>query len=262
VQPSQAAPEADILTRTSSPADVRIPYGPDVSQFVELRAPKTDGPHAVVLLIHGGFWRARFDLSHLGPLCEAFVNAGLATWAVEYRRVGESGGGWPGTFEDVWAACSKLATIAPARGLDASRVVAVGHSAGGHLALLLGASGKPLRGVVSLAGVADLRRAAAQRLGNGAVQDFLNGEPEEMSARYSEASPIERVPLGLPTILIHGTNDANVPFEQSARYHEAAQTAGDDVALVRLEGMGHFEPIDPVSDAWPAVLDAVKGLLG
>src|SRR5262245_60200302 len=140
-------------------------------QFGELRLPGGDGPHPVVIAIHGGFWKAAYGLDHIGPVCEALAGAGVATWNLEYRRIGNPGGGWPGTLEDVALGAGHLREIAGEHRLDLKRVVVVGHSAGGHLALWLAGRGRsrdmPLRGVVSLAGVADLRLAWELRLSNG-----------------------------------------------------------------------------------------------
>ena len=243
----------EILTLPAPAYDHRIVYGPDPFHFGYLRVPKSKGPHPVVVVIHGGFWRAAFDLEHSGHMCAALTRAGLATWSLEYRRIGNPGGGWPGTCEDVLKGASYA--FAPALGLDASRMVAIGHSAGGHLALWL-ASQKRLRGVVSLAGVADLRRASELKLSNNVVRDFMGVDsPEE----YRKASPIEMLPLRVPARLIHGDADDVVPIEISRRYVEAARDAS--IKLVTLPGADHFAGIDPRSAEWPVVERAVLELL-
>jgi acetyl esterase/lipase len=247
----------------------RIAYGSDPYQFADLRVPGLPaaglpaaglpGPHPVAILIHGGFWRARYDLEHIGPVCEALTRAGIATWNLEYRRIGNPGGGWPGTLEDVAAGADHLHAIAGRFNLDLSRAIAVGHSAGGHLALWLG-SRRKVAGVVSLAGVADLRRAWELRLSNTVVADFLGGGPDEVPERYRHASPIEQLPFGIPQKLFHGTADANVPFEIGERYVRAAVSLGDDAELIRLENSGHFELVNPATEEFGRVLDAVLAL--
>src|SRR5262249_45155026 len=199
-----------------------------------------------VIVIHGGFWRAAYNLDHISHLCVALNKAGMATWSLEYRRLGNPGGGWPGTFDDVLAGTKYLSTIAPKYHLDLNRVVLIGHSAGGQLALWLGShKDVKLRGVVSLAGVVDLRRAFELKLSNTVVGDLLGGSPDSVADRYSQASPIALLPLRLPQRLIHGTADANVPFELSKDYVAAAKAKGDNVELITLEGARHFELIDP-----------------
>ena len=264
----------DILTMPAPEADERISYGSDSLQFGELRLPAGDGPHPVAVVIHGGFWRTAYTLDHIGHLATALTEAGVATWSLEYRRIGDPGGGWPGTFEDIGAGADFVRQLAESASLDLARIVTVGHSAGGHLALWL--AGRPrlpsgsvlaasdpllLTGVVSLAGVADLRRAWELELSNTVVAELLGGAPAEVTERYRLASPIERLPLGLPQYLVHGTDDPIVPFEISERYTPRAQEEADDARLVRIEGAGHFELIDPRSGAWPSVSGAVLNIL-
>jgi acetyl esterase/lipase len=218
------------------PADARIAYGPAPLQFGDLRTAEGDG---LAVVLHGGSWKATYNLIHLGPLCLVLRDAGIATFNVEYRRVGDPGGGWPASLEDV------LLAVGHARGL-ARRLVLVGHSAGGHLALL--AARRVQLPVVALAAVSDPATWA-----NDAVGAFFGGEPPD------EGSPLAQLPLGVRQVLIHGTRDDVVPFEQSARYVEAA---GGEAELIRLEGAGHFEPIDPLSPEPPIVRGAVERLLG
>ena len=265
---------SEILEMPAPPADVRLHYGPDASQFGDLRLPQGAGPHRVAIVIHGGFWRAKYNLEHSGHLCEALRRAGIATWNLEYRRIGNPGGGWPGTFQDVAMGADYLRQIAAQYHLDLTKVVAAGHSAGGHLALWLAArrripAGDPLasadplklRGVVSLAGVVDLRRAWELRLSDNVVEELMGGPPDKLAARYHTASPIELVPLGIPVRLIHGTEDSVVPIKISNEYQKAANRAGDDARLIVLGGADHFAPIDPRSSHWPVVEKAVRDLL-
>src|SRR6266852_7735698 len=149
----------DILTAPPPPADTRLRYGSDPNQFGDLRVPKSKGPFPVVMTIHGGYWRAKYDLAHTGHLCAALTAKGVATWNIEYRRVGNKGGGWPGTFEDVASAYRFLPQIAKRYNLDPARTAIMGHSAGGQLALCLAAHEPSVKRVISLAGVADLQQA-------------------------------------------------------------------------------------------------------
>ena len=237
----------------------RIPYGSDPFQFGHLRIPDGNGPHRVVLVVHGGFWRNKYDLQYIEPVCEALTTAGVATWSLEYRRIGDTGGGWPGTLDDVSSAAGHLRALAAQFNLDLSRVTALGHSAGGHLALWLG-SRKKVTGVVSLAGVTDLRRAWELKLSSTVVADFLGGSPAEVPERYDFASPIEQLPLGIPQRLFHGTKDESVPLEISERYVTAARERGDDAELITLENAGHFELVDPRTKEFALVRAAVLSM--
>ena len=223
--------------------------------FGELTLPVgVEPPYPVVVFIHGGFWRAAFDLTHARPLCAALAKRGFAVWSLEYRRLGMPGGGWPGTLEDVRAAAGHLRELARENPLDLERVVAAGHSAGGQLALWLAAQNElPLRRVVSLAGVADLRMGFEMQLSRGVVGEFLGGSPEEVPERYRMASPIELLPMAVPQRIVHGTADTVVPYEIGERFAAASRNA----ELIRLEGTGHSEVIDPGSKEWPAVERAI-----
>ncbi len=263
-----------MLETPAPPPDARIPYGDITHQFGDLRLPRGEGPHPVVVVIHGGFWRARYDLEHAGHLCADLTQRGHATWSLEYRRVGHPDGGWKGTFEDVARGTDYLRTLATTYPLDLKRVVILGHSAGGHLALWLAGRkrlkpGQPLytekpfepRGAVSLAGVVDLESAFAQRLGEGIVESFLGGTPAQVPERYELASPAALLPLGVKQVLLHGTEDTLVPLNLSTDYHSRATKLGDSVQLVSLPGAGHFEVIDPRAREWPRVVEAVASLL-
>jgi len=242
----------------------RQPYGPAPGQFVELyRASPSSGP--MVVAFHGGYWRAAYDLGHLSHACAALAEAGMSTASVEYRRLGDPGGGWPGTFEDVERALDALPALGVSLDADPSRVVLVGHSAGGQLALWAAAqarrpSGGRIRGVVALAPVSDLAEASRRNLSDGVVRQLLGGSPEEVPARYREASPLERVPLGVRTVLVHGTADTDVPPDLCPAYVERARAAGDDARLVTLEGADHLDLIDPRSKFWPQVVEAIRSL--
>ena len=245
-----------------APPGTRIAYSRGEFQFGELRVPSGSGPHPVAIVIHGGYWRARYDLTEVGHLCEAVTRQGLATWSLEYRRIGNPGGGWPGTLDDVRTGAAHLEKIAAERSLDLKRVVAMGHSAGGHLVLWLAKQNAiVLRGIVALAPVADLRLAWELELSETVVADLLGGSPQELPDRYRSASPIELVPLDVAQRVLHGDNDDIVPLEISRRYVAAAKKSGDDSKLIEVAGAGHFELIDPQSSAWPVVKEAVLELV-
>jgi acetyl esterase/lipase len=245
-----------------APAPV-VRYGSHPDQVANLHLPSAEGgPFPCVILIHGGFWRERWDRTLMTPLAIDLARRGYAAWNVEYRRVGQDGGGWPGTLDDIAAATDALADIAE---VDPNRLVAVGHSAGGHLALWLGGrtDGRVrLRAAVSQAGVADLAQGHADDLGAGAVADLIGGGPAELPARYAHASPAARVPLGISQLLIHGADDDIVPPSQSRAYAARAQAAGDDIELVELLGADHFDVVDPALEAWQAVVQRLPRLFG
>jgi acetyl esterase/lipase len=246
----------DILQIPPAEPGQRMAYGEDPNQFGELRLPEGKGPHAVVIFIHGGYWRAAYDLTHASHLCAAIAKAGYAVWSVEYRRVGQPGGGYPGTLDDIRAATLFMAQIP---GLNLNRVIVAGHSAGGHLALWLASQGTiALKGVAALAAVSDLRRGYSQNLGGGAVEAFIGCSPKKCEDRYATASPIDLLPLKVPQILLHGNADDIVPFEQSQRFTKASANA----RLVALGGAGHFDLIDPRAKVWRVVLDNIVGPIG
>jgi acetyl esterase/lipase len=251
----------DILTLPPPPADARLRYGGDPNHFGDLRVPRSRGPHPVVVNIHGGFWRARYDLTHAGHLCAALTKSGYATWNMEYRRVGNPGGGWPGTFEDITHGFQYLKQISERFHLDMLRVVVMGHSAGGELALCLAAHQPTLRGAISLAGVVDLHRAWELRLSNDAVGEFLGGPPDHVAEHYREASPIELPMPTMPQRLLHGLQDSVVPSDLAVRYRDRKKAQKENVELTEIAGTGHFELIDPRSAAWPQVEAAVQSLL-
>jgi acetyl esterase/lipase len=235
---------------------MRHRYGSHFHQFADLVLPRGGGPFPVAVVLHGGFWREQFTLELMDDHARDLARRGFAAWNVEYRRVGEvSEGGYPQTQEDVGAAIDALATLdAP---LDLDRVVAIGHSAGGQLALCAAAREAPavrLAGVVSQAGVHDLREADRRDLGEGATAAFMGGHADERPAAYADASPIERVPVGVPQLLVHGDADVRVPVEMSRAYADAARTAGDEVELSERPGEDHFVHLDVDGGAWADVV--------
>jgi acetyl esterase/lipase len=212
-----------------------IRYGSARAQVVEVTGDE-DGGQPVVVLLHGGFWRARYDRSLMRPLAADLAARGWLACNVEYRRLGPlSRGGWPQTFQDVLAGIRALG--------ERRTVIAVGHSAGGLLALLAAAH-LPLTGVVSQAGVADLAEADRLGIGAGVTRRFAAGDPQ--------ADPIHHAPTGVPTLLVHGSDDDVVPAALSERY---ARAAGAEAELDVRPGEGHFEHLDPASGAWRRVVD-------
>ena len=239
------------------------PYGSDPSQLGELFLPSGSGPFPVVVVAHGGYWRAQYDRSLMADLCIDLSAHGLAAWNIEYRRVGR-GGGWPATFHDVATAVDLLAELdAP---LDLSQVVAVGHSAGGQLALWAAArptlpadapGGEPrvrIAGAVSQAGVLDLTLAAGLMPSSTPTRALL-GDPATHYERYVLASPRERLPLGIPQLVLHGDRDDTVSMRIATSYAAAARDAGDPCELVVLSHTGHFEHIDAGAQAWHVARD-------
>ncbi len=247
----------------------RWDYGRTRSQYAVLELPAGAGPFPVAVLLHGGFWRIGFNRTLMNPLARDLLGRGWAVWNLEYRRLGigwGGGGGWPATFEDVAAGIDALADVGNAA-LDLGRVVAIGHSAGGQLALwAAGRGGLPagapgasprvgLTGAVGPAAVCDLRAAHAARAGNGVVRHLLGGSPRRVPERYDLASPAARLPLGVPVLLVHGERDRVVKPSQSLDYAAAARAAGDAaVTVVIRPGEGHFEHLDSTSGAWGEVL--------
>jgi acetyl esterase/lipase len=263
------------LTGTAGGDLVVERYGEAAEQVGELwpAHPAHPGPDPVAVLVHGGYWRARWRLDLMHALAADLQRRGVAVWNLEYRRVGSAGGGWPGTFEDVAAGFDALHDLAGGYHLDLDRVAVVGHSAGGHLALWLAARARLEHGpgarprllpmlAVALAGVCDLVEAARRHLSQDAVVELLGGGPEERREAYRLGSPAALLPLGVPQVLVHGTADASVPFDISERYAAAARAAGDPCELVALDGVDHFALIDPESPAWGTTVERLAMVLG
>ncbi len=243
----------DILSKPQPGFDKRVAYGSDANQVLEVRLPRTKPPHAALMNVHGGYWRAQYDLAHAGHLCEALRSAGLATFNVEYRRVGNIGGGWPGTFEDIRSAYRFLQQQQSRFQLDLDRLIVMGHSAGGQLALCLAGHESSVQRVISLAGVVDLKQAFSMHLSYDAVKEFLGGKPDAVPDHYREADPMQlKIPRARQWLLT-GTEDDIVPPEFSRDYVAQKKQAAESVELVEIRRAGHFDLIDPAADAFKQV---------
>ncbi len=271
-----------LLSRTPPKADHRIPYGAEASQFGDLWLPAgAAGAKApVVVFLHGGWWRAEFGLDYGSHLCAALKRERIACWSLEYRRVGQPGGGWPGTFEDVGFGFGFVRVLAGMYPLDLDRVVVVGHSAGGHLAFWLAGrphlpeSGPlrppekmlPMRGVVGLAAVVDLRMTIDLAEGIFArdsheVMDFMRATPAQAPERYRAGNPGDLLPLHVPQMLLQGSVDGQIPPELPVRWTARGHRMGETVNFESVVDADHFDVVDPESKAWPQVRDAIKRLL-
>lgn len=263
----------DLASFENPPADVRIHYGDDPLQFGELRLPVGDGPHPVMVFLHGGCWYAEFDITHSNKLTAAFARNGIATWSLEYRRIGNEGGAWPGTFEDASRGADHLRVIADQYNLDLSRVIVAGHSAGGQLALWLAArpgfgndapvrSASPvsLKGVLGLAPAADFKWLHREGTCGDAVDKLMGGAPDAYPERYRWADPMQLPASGVTTTVVVGKyDDAWAPAGRS--YTNFAGKRGDRVKLITAEQAGHFELIDPDSSTFELVLQRARELL-
>lgn len=260
-------------------ADARLQYGPTKTHIGDIRVPTNKpGPHPVAVLIHGGCFQAKFaNLNELSQLGEALRRDGIATWNIEYRALGQPGGGWPGTYQDIGLAIDHLRTLASRYRLDLSKVIVIGHSAGGHLAnwsasrAKLPAAGplsapspiKPV-GIVNLAGLPDLRehtKAYEQACDGPVIHQMLGGDPAIVKANGIAASPVERLPLGVKQTIILGDQEDFVPRPIAQAYIAKAKAAGDDAKLVIIPAAGHFEIAASTTKAWPKVREAILALL-
>ncbi|MGW5669442.1 alpha/beta hydrolase family protein [Micromonospora sp. NPDC003776] len=254
-----------VLTQPSPPPDVTVAYGDHPDQVADLRRPAGDGPpRPLVVVVHGGFWRAEYDRSHTGPMAAALAALGHPVAQLEYRRTGQPEGGWPHTLTDVLAGVTALPALAaaalPGRVAPGPPIL-VGHSAGGHLALYAAAHAPAaVGGVLALAPVADLAEAYRLDLDGGAVAALLGGGPADHPDRYAAADPSPLVPIQARTVVIHGLLDRQVPIAISRSWVAAAAPAGTPVTLLELPECEHFGLIAPGSAAWPRVVAALRSL--
>jgi acetyl esterase/lipase len=252
-----------------------LAYGAEPDQIGDLRIPvDIHDPAPVAVFIHGGSWREAWERDTIEPLAIDLARRGYATWNVEYRRVGPSGGGWPTTCQDIAAALDYLRKLSSSHALDLDRVLVLGHSAGGHLALWAATR----RGldtevaprvapvlVVSIAGIPDLVECARRGLGDGGniAAGFMGGRRDERPDEYALASPAESLPLGIKQLLVQGLADEWPDLVDLNRmYHAKAQSAGDDVELLEVADANHFDVVDPESHAWERTLERITAAVG
>jgi acetyl esterase/lipase len=263
-----------ILFRTihvsSTKPPFRYSYGDDAEQIADLYLPESGGRHPVLIVVHGGGFLANRSLDGIGPMCAALAEHGLAVWNVEYRRVGNDGGGWPGTWHDLASAADMLRDLEHEHDLDLSRVGTLGHSAGTSLAFWLAARHKvrpssgiyrdnplPVVGAISCAGGLDQRAAYAYSHEGGIWKILFGGSPEDVPERYAATSPRDMLPLGIPQLLIHGAADQVIHISWSQSYFNLARAAGDRVRLVVIDNADHLGVRDPRSEFWPPARDAI-----
>lgn len=273
----------DVLSRPVLTADHRIHYGAGPWQFGDLWIPQTRGRSVLPLVVfyHGGWWKSQYDLGYSGYLCEALKKEGIASWSVEYRRVGETGGGWPATFQDAAAGFDFVATLARSYPLDLSRVITMGHSAGGHLAFWVAGRHHidahseiyqprpqvPLHGAVSLAGAVDLRLAIdlsgyfTFAHDKDEVYDLMGGRPQDLPDRYKAGNPGDLLPFQVPQLLIQGSADDQIPPELPWRWADMSRRLGDSATVNIIPSADHLDVVDPDSRAWGAVRDDVRKMI-
>ena len=229
-------------------------YGPHRQNRADLHVPRDgNGPHPVAVLLHGGYWRAFYGKVVMKALAADLVRRGVATWNVEYRRIGrKQGGGYPATFDDVANGIDYLATLEDRR-VDLDNVTFIGHSAGGHLALWAASrNGKariePAR-VIAQAPITNLVACGPP------AHALMGGEPRELPDRYAECDPMQLLPVGKPLLLVHGADDATISVKRTREYAEAARAAGDEVGMIEPQPGGHRSHVDPRSAAWRATVE-------
>ena len=265
---------SDVLLLPSGKPDLVAPYGVAPQQFGELWIPQREGAVPVVVLIHGGCWQSAYDIEHIRPAAAALKNAGYAVWAVEYRRIGDPGGGWPGTFEDIARAVDILDELLESHALQAGPKIVMGHSAGGQLALWAAArpqfsdhhsfyapDSMSVDHVVGLAAITDLKTYASGESSCEQSTVELLGEPEHHAERYDAVSPVELPVLRIPSLLVQGADDPIVPMDQAAAYHQLATQAGAPSRVLELPDAGHFDLIHPRTAAWRAVISELERCL-
>ena len=264
----------DLLARPKPQPTRTVAYGADPNQVADLWLPAGKGPFPTVVMIHGGCWQASITNRHyMNYAAEDLRRRGIAVWNIEYRAVDQPGGGYPGTFKDVGAAIDRLSIEAPHADISMKRVVVLGHSAGGHLALwaaaryklpdssaLHWAAPQPIAGVIDIAGIPNLKADTETACG-AAVLRKLTGSPTRTRPDvYADTSPAALLPLGPPQVVIHGAQDGTVPPAVGMAYVQAARAAGDTVAFHSPPG-GHVEEVTPGQPAWEDAAASVQSLL-
>lgn len=258
------------VTQPQQAADYRLKYGPHIFQFGDLRLPSTDGPHPVVVIVHGGCWTTRFGLHLMDAMAEQLTKSGLATWNIEFRRVGQSDSAWPDTFDDVALALRYVDNLSSEYDLDTDSIIIVGHSSGGHLALWLAnqvalsrlGSELNIRGVVALAPVADLPAVAATEgfACRESLDGLMGGSYADFPERYQTASPANMTNIDIPLIVISGDQDSTIPTQHVRNYAAAAKKRGNTVKHIVVSPSGHFEMITPAATVWAEVESAIISL--
>ena len=267
---------ADIGKLPLPPADFTFSYGQDTNQIGELRLPAGPGPHPVIVLVHGGCWLPQ-AARYLAAIGDELKKDGIASWNIEYRRIGQPGAGWPGTYLDVGHAIDYLRTIAPRYRLDLTHAAVLGHSAGGHLAMWAGSRHRlastsplyiadplPIRGVINLAGTIDMTaniEHMEEMCRAPVVTRLMGGTLADVPERYKTVSAETFLPLGLSQVLIWGDQEDYVPQQLAERYVVAAARSGDRARLILVPATGHFETASPFTSAWPVVREAVRSML-
>ena len=263
----------DLVRFSAPPPQHRIAYGNDPLQFGHLRLPSEPGPHPVVVFVHGGCWLSRADITHAGQLEQAIADAGYAVWSLEYRRVGDEGGGWPNTFTDIGRGVDYVRVLAPEYQLDLTRVIASGHSAGGQLALWASARDSlpedselyvddpvEIHGVLALAPAPDLGGVHASGACDNAIDRLMGGAPDEYPVRYRHASPMHLTPVAVPQVLIIGQHDRSWGPVGRAYHRRAVAKGAERISLVEATESGHFEVIIPSTSSWPLVVESLRTL--
>ena len=268
----------DYLALNGPPPTAQIAYGPAPSQYAQLFRPAGTGPFPVVVLVHGGCWTVAFGgIKQMRNVAGALVAQGIAVWNVEYRRVDEPGGGYPGTYEDMHAALDSLQQHAPQYQLDVNRILAMGHSAGGQLVQWIAGRGKlpktsplyrdkflPVKNIVSLGGLADLRHEK-DLIKTSCERDIaqLAGQPSATRPDiYSDTNAADLTPNGSRTVLATGELDTISPPRVAHDYAAKAVKAGDHAEVLILPGASHYDEIAATSNAWGMILAVVRGMLG
>jgi acetyl esterase/lipase len=264
---------SDVVALEAPPPEHRLAYGADPLQFGHLRLPTGPGPFPVVVLVHGGCWLSAYDIGHVGTLEQAWAEAGYAVWSLEYRRVGDDGGGWPGTYLDVAAGADHLRILARSFPLDLERVIASGHSAGASFALWLAARAGvptgselwrpdplPVHGVLALAPAPDLEGLHASGVCGSVIDRLMGGGPEQVPERYAATSMMRLAPPGVPQIAVIGVLDAAWAPVGHRWIARVATASGDALEVREAPESGHFEMIVPGTSTWPLVMEALADL--